>query len=210
MGKSLDDLARLPALIETARLLYERGWMPGTAGNVSARDQIQSKHFWITGSGLPKGRLDERDFLCIDIANGGVIGSPRSGLRPSAEASLHRVVYHYVSGANVCLHVHTVDACIAEKRHGVNGGLPLPKLEMIKGLGIWDDPPQIIVPIFANHSHVPNIADDIAAWFKQQTIGAPAFMVTGHGVTVWGQTAQEALNRLESIEFLFSYLSRMT
>lgn len=208
MGKSLDDLARIPALVETARLLYERGWMPGTAGNVSARDPYESKRFWITGSGLPKGRLEERDFICIDIASAEVIGSPRAGLRPSAETSLHRVLYQHIPDVNVCLHVHTVDACVAEKRHGINGGLPLPKLEMIKGLGIWDDPPQLVVPIFPNHPHVPKISADIAAWLTQQTACVPVIMVAGHGVTVWGQTAQEALNRLESIEFLFSYLAR--
>lgn len=208
MGKSLNDLARVPALVETARLLYERGWMPGTAGNVSARDQYNSKHFWITGSGLPKGRLEERDFICVDVASAEIIGAPRSGLQPSAETSLHRVLYQYLVDANVCLHVHTVDACVAEKRHGINGELPLPKLEMIKGLGIWDDPPQINVPIFPNHHHVPKISADIAAWLTQQTPCLPAIMVAGHGVTVWGQTAQEALNRLESIEFLFTYLAR--
>ena len=208
MGKSLNDLSLLAALIETARLFYQRGWMPGTAGNLSARDRHEPSRFWITGSALPKGHLEEHDFVCIDIGSAKVVGHPRSGLRPSAEAGIHRAVYQHVATANVCLHIHTVDACIAEQRHAAAGALPLPALEMIKGLGVWDESPQLSVPIFRNHAHVPQIADEIASWLTRHPVTVPALLIAGHGVTVWGESVQEAVNRVESIEFLFSYLAR--
>ena len=208
MGKSLNDLSPLAALVETARLFYQRGWMPGTAGNLSARDRHNPRRFWITGSGLPKGHLEEHDFLCIDSDSTQIVGQPRSGLRPSAEAGIHLAVYQNVPAANACLHIHTVDACIAEQRHAKEGALPLPALEMIKGLGIWDESPQLSVPVFRNHAHVPQIADEIASWLKSYAVKVPALLIAGHGVTVWGESVQEAVNRIESIEFLFSYLAR--
>jgi len=61
MARSLDDLKPRAALVEIARDFHARGWMAGTAGNLSAR--ADDGHFWITASGKPKGRLEENDFL---------------------------------------------------------------------------------------------------------------------------------------------------
>jgi ribulose-5-phosphate 4-epimerase/fuculose-1-phosphate aldolase len=33
-------------------------------------------------------------------------------------------------------------------------------------------------------------------------------MIHGHGVTVWGNSLQEAYNRIEIVEFLMSYLAQ--
>ena len=56
MANSLDELHPRAALVEIARDFHARGWMAGTAGNLSARED--ENHFWITASGKPKGRLD--------------------------------------------------------------------------------------------------------------------------------------------------------
>jgi len=48
----LDDLPPRAALVEIARDFHARGWMAGTAGNLSARED--DEHFWITASGRPK------------------------------------------------------------------------------------------------------------------------------------------------------------
>ncbi|HLO50395.1 MAG TPA: class II aldolase/adducin family protein, partial [Kamptonema sp.] len=52
-------------LIAAATHFYNRGWMVGTAGNLSAR--LADGSFWITASGRAKGQLTDQDFIRIDI-----------------------------------------------------------------------------------------------------------------------------------------------
>ena len=75
MTHSLDALSPRAALVEIAHDFHTRGWMHGTAGNLSAR--ADEAHFWITASGKPKGRLEEGDFLLIRIADGQVADNAR-------------------------------------------------------------------------------------------------------------------------------------
>jgi len=50
-------------LAAMAKTLYERGWMPGTAGNISIRTGPTAGRALITGSGRSKGELTERDIV---------------------------------------------------------------------------------------------------------------------------------------------------
>lgn len=212
MAKSLDQLPPREALVEIARSFYQRGWMPGTAGNLSAVATRNAagvaETMWITGSGLPKGQLETTDFLRIAVSDGTVVEAPAAALKPSAETSIHHAIYRQLPKAGACLHVHTVDACVAVRRAPANAtSLRLPPLEMVKGLGIWDENPQITLPLFQNHADVNHIARDIE--LQGPTLqSVPALMIRDHGVTVWGNTLQEAFNRVECIEFIFSFMAR--
>ncbi|MEK7321518.1 MAG: methylthioribulose 1-phosphate dehydratase [Pseudomonadota bacterium] len=210
MSRSFDDLEPCQALTEIARDFHGRGWMAGTAGNLSARDRADPASFWITASGQAKGRLDSTDFLRMALADDQVLGLGRAGIKPSAETSIHRAIYRLFPAARVCLHVHTVDASLAAARGGGTQAtdLPLPPLEMIKGLGIWEENPRVALPLFANWLDVPAIAAEIEARFTAAPPPVPALMIHQHGVTVWGASLQEAYNRVEIVEFLMSYLAR--
>ncbi len=208
MARSLDELPPRVALAEIARDFHARGWMHGTAGNLSAR--ADPEHFWITASGRPKGRLDESDFLLVRVADGEVVESARAGLRPSAELLIHRAVYARFPETAACLHGHSVAACLAAD--GVRRGaraLPLPPLEMLKGFDIWQARPRpVALPLFENHLDVARIARDIEIRFRKTAPALSALLVRGHGATVWGRSLQEAYNRFECLEFLFEYLAR--
>jgi methylthioribulose-1-phosphate dehydratase len=206
MPRLLDDLAPRAALVEIARDFHARGWMAGTAGNLSACDD--EKSFWITASGCPKGHLEQDDFLLVDSASGAVIEQAAPGLRPSAETAIHRVIYQCIPGARACLHVHSVDACLAAEQAEADN-LPLPALEMLKGLGVWEQSPKVSLPLFANILDVNKIAEAIKQRFASGAPPVPALMVRGHGVTVWGGSPQEAYNRVECLEFILSYLARL-
>ena len=209
MSRSFDEMDPRSALAEIARDFHARGWMAGTAGNLSARDPAAPASFWITASGQAKGRLDEADFLRIKLSNDDVIERGREGIKPSAETSIHRAIYRLFPEARACLHVHSVDASLAAARAGAAApSLPLPPLEMIKGLGIWEENPRVALPLFANWLHVPTIATDIETRFRTAPPPVPALMIQHRGVTVWGGSLQEAYNRVEIVEFLMSYLAR--
>lgn len=207
MSTTLDQLPVRTALVEIARDFHARGWMAGTAGNLSAKDDDAS--FWITASGRPKGRLREDDFLLVNIAGGDVVERLVTHAKPSAETAIHCAIYRAFPRARACLHVHSVDACLAAARASSSASvLPLPALEMVKGLDIWEEHPQVGLPLFENFLDVGEIAAAIAVRFKTTPPQAPALMVRGHGVTVWGENLQQAYNRVEVIEFLLSYMAR--
>jgi methylthioribulose-1-phosphate dehydratase len=207
MSVSFSKLNPRVALSEIARDFHTRGWMAGTAGNLSARADKSS--FWITASGKSKGRLDEQDFVRVDIASGEVIDSIRDTNKPSAETAIHRAIYQLFSDAGACLHVHTIDACLttADLDASVDH-LRLPNIELLKGFNIWEQDPQIDLPLFENMLSVEAIAKNIYERFSKQSPPLTALMIKSHGMTVWGKDLQEAYNRVEAGEFIMSYLAR--
>ena len=207
MAALLDDLPPRAALVNIAHDFHARGWMAGTAGNLSARDD--DAHFWITASGKPKGRLDENDFLRVRVRDGAVVETRRTGDKPSAETSIHAALYRLFPQARACLHGHLVESCLAADRVKKGAkGLRLPPLEMIKGFDIWEQSPKVELPVFENYLDVAKIAQEIAARFKKVKPPLTALLVRGHGPTVWGASVQEAYNRFETLEFLLRYLAK--
>ena len=204
MARLFDDLPPRAALVEIARDFHARGWMAGTAGNLSARED--DNHFWITASSWPKGRLDELDFLLVRVQDGEVVERVRPENKPSAETAIHRTLYTLFPNARACLHGHSVDACLAADRAKQGARtLRLAPIEMIKGFDIWKQNPKVDLPLFENVLDVARIADDIRKRFAKTAPAITALMVRSHGPTVWGASLQEAYNRLEILEFILRY-----
>ncbi|HEX7045582.1 MAG TPA: methylthioribulose 1-phosphate dehydratase [Burkholderiales bacterium] len=207
MARSLDDLSPRAALVEIARDFHARGWMAGTAGNLSAR--ADAEHFWITASGLPKGRLEESDFLLVRVADGAVAERGRAAQAPSAETSIHAALYALFPQARACLHGHSVAACLATARlPAAAKGVRLPALEMLKGFDVPGEHPRVELPLFPNHADVGRIAREVRTRFAKAPPAVTALLVRDHGPTVWGRSPQEAYNRFEVLDFLLQYLAR--
>ncbi|MBU2753916.1 methylthioribulose 1-phosphate dehydratase [Acidithiobacillus sp. CV18-2] len=194
-----DPRAKLAA---AARDFYQRGWMLGTAGNLSARRTADS--FWITASGRPKDALSEEDFVAVDLA--GRVQEATAGRRPSAETSIHQVIYRHFPEAQVIFHVHSVEANLCG-HFAKAGQLRLPPLEMLKGLGIPEAEPAVDLPVFANHVEVAQIAADMDAAFLQRLPRVPGALIHEHGMTAWGRDFDAARHHLELFEYCFRYLS---
>lgn len=207
MAQTLDSVSSRSALIEIARDFHARGWMSGTAGNLSAR--ADAGHFWITASGKPKGRLDTTDFLLVRIQDGEVVERAAPGNKPSAETAIHRVIYSCFADAHACLHGHSVEGSLVSERakRGVKG-LRLPAVEMLKGFDIWQQHPKVDLPLFENLLDVNKIAGQIDKRFRKVAPALTALMIRGHGATVWARSLQEAYNRFECLEFLLSCAAR--
>lgn len=207
MAKTLNDLPLRAALVEVARDFHQRGWMSGTAGNLSAR--ADAEHFWITASGMPKGRLAETDFLLVRIHDGEVVEHATPGNKPSAETAIHRTIYALFPDARACLHGHSVDGCLASSRARRDArALRLPAIEMLKGFDIWQQNPKVDLPLFENTLDVTKIAAEIGKRLKKNPPALSALMIRGHGATVWGGDLQEAYNRFECLEFILSHTAR--
>lgn len=200
MKSSTQDDPRFE-LICAARYFYQQGWMVGTAGNLSAR--LPDGSFWITASGRSKGQLEPGDFVRIHPNGKAEQSSP--DLKPSAETAIHQVVYALFPDANSCYHVHSVEANLVS-RFVKGDTLPLPPLEMLKGLGVWQENPDCAMPIFANHLQVSRIADEIKERFTTASVQLPALLIRDHGVTVWASSPKTASHYIELVEYIFRYM----
>jgi methylthioribulose-1-phosphate dehydratase len=191
------------SLVAVAAHFYARGWMSGTAGNLSLR--LDDGSFWITASGKAKGKLRREDFLRL-ASSGEIVERGRPSDRPSAETSLHRALYALDPQARACFHIHTVAGNVAARLTS-SGALPLPPLEMIKGLGIWDEDPRVDLDVFANHADVPRIAAEMQERFRASPPRLPGFLIRDHGLTVWGPSAEAAFHYVELFEYVFQYMA---
>jgi methylthioribulose-1-phosphate dehydratase len=192
-----------PQLIAHARSFYERGWMWGTAGNLSVR--LPDGSFWITASGCSKGELTPDQFVRMSL-EGKLLTQPTSTAKPSAETSIHQAVYRLFPEVTACYHVHSVSATVVSRLLTKAKHIRLPAIEMIKGLGIWEAEPIVNLPLFPNYPQVPQISAEILKRFERDSPQIPACLIRGHGITVWGNSPEEARNRVEVMEFIFQYM----
>lgn len=189
-----DAMVRAPAagvgrqIGNIAKGLYARGWMPGTAGNISVR---AGQTAMITASGLSKGELTADDMVTVRVADSQPL-SPTP--RPSAETSIHTAIYR-ATGAEAVVHVHPPHATA----HAIDARntLRFSGYELIKGLGAVDN---VDIPVFANHADVARIADDIQRYLTEHSDAPPVLFITGHGITAWGANLAQARDRAECLE----------
>jgi methylthioribulose-1-phosphate dehydratase len=198
MTAIIDETRTGAGLAELAGELYARGWMEGTAGNVSVR--LPGRHCaLITASGLSKGSLTERDVVEVRISDAQRV-SPQAP-RPSAETTIHTALYQAFGDCHAVVHAHppyaTTVATLAA-RDGRDAVL-FRDLELIKGLGAADQFTAAI-PVFRNWPDVSRIASEVLARLRPAT--PPALLIGAHGATTWGPSLQVARNRMECLEGL--------
>ncbi len=173
---------------DIARSLYARGWMPGTAGNISVRTGPTAV---ITGSGLSKGELTADDVVTVSIADSRPVSGTR---RPSAETTIHTAIYR-ATRADAVVHIHPPYA--TAQSIDAPDVLRFSGYELIKGLGTAQT---IDIPVFANHSDVARIGEDIERHLTNHPDAAPVLFIAGHGVTAWGADLAQARDRAECLE----------
>lgn len=193
------------AIAAVARQLYERGWMPGTAGNISVRIGDDAL---ITASGLSKGELGEDDTVLVAIAD--TTARPGQHRKPSAETSIHTAVYR-TREAGAVVHVHSPFATALATTVAQPGDTPTPLritgYELLKGFGLAD-PAEVTIPVFPNWPDVPRIGADIETYLRENPTAPPILFITGHGITTWGDTLAQSRDRAECLEALCELIAR--
>ncbi|MBF6228250.1 S-methyl-5-thioribose-1-phosphate isomerase [Nocardia abscessus] len=198
------DRSHGAAIADVARELYRRGWMPGTAGNISVRTGATAV---VTGSGLSKGELTERDMVSVRVADSAPVAD--HGRKPSAETMIHTAVYR-TRPAQAVVHIHPPFATALATRSAVPGALGTLRItdyELIKGLG-GGDPAVAEIPVFPNWPEVPRIGADIERYLLDHPDALPVLVIAGHGVTAWGENLAQARDRAECLEALCELVSR--
>ncbi|MGW4366220.1 S-methyl-5-thioribose-1-phosphate isomerase [Nocardia takedensis] len=192
------------SIARIARELYGRGWMPGTAGNISVRVRDSAV---ITGSGLSKGELTAADMVTVRVEDSIPVGEWRR--KPSAETTIHTAVYRRTDAAAV-VHVHPPFATTLSTRAGDPERITTVRItdfELLKGFGLAD-PSALDLPLFPNWREVARIGDDVDRYLRENPDAPPVFGIVGHGITTWGDTVSQARDRAECLEALCELVLR--
>ncbi len=191
-----DELAmRAQELIRAGWFMFDRGWVPATSGNFSAR--LSDGRIAITVSGAHKGHLTEEEIMVAD-AEGRTL---QSGKRPSAETLLHTAIYRRFPEAGAVLHVHSMSATLLSRLY--EGELLLEDYELLKAFeGIDTHETFIRIPIFPNDQDISRLAAKVDEYLD--THGpVHGYLIAGHGIYAWGPSVKQTLYYLEAFDFLF-------
>ena len=172
-------------MIRVGRLMWERGFVAATDGNLSAR--MGANRLLVTASGVSKGFLSDEDLVIIRMDGEPVSSYRGRDSRPSTEIALHLEVYRQRPDVNAVVHAHP----------------PLATAFTIAGVSLARCViPEVIVALggiptaeYATPG-TPEVPVSI-----QQTIGDyDAMILAHHGSLTVGDTLWEAYLRLEKVE----------
>jgi methylthioribulose-1-phosphate dehydratase len=177
-------------LAEAGRRMDARNWVPGSAGNVSAR--IDGKSIAVTCTGVHKGRLTKADIIAVDYAGQALAEGPK----PSAETLLHCQLYRLFPPVGAVLHGHSVAATVLSMR----GAITFSNYEVLKAFGFATHELDVALPVFENDQDMARLA----AYIEPLLVRDPpiGYVIAGHGVYAWGTSVEHAYWRLEALEFL--------
>jgi methylthioribulose-1-phosphate dehydratase len=190
-------------LAHIGRVFYERGWVFGTSGNLSAVTSERPLRLAITPTGLDKGALEPEQFLEIDEAARVVRGRGR----PSAEAGLHLAIVR-ARGAGAVLHTHSLWSTLLSDVFSDEGVVKLKGFEMLKGLsGVSTHEHREMLPIFENSQDIPALSRRVEELLKTDS-SVHGFLIRRHGLYTWGRDLPEAKRHIEVLEFLLEAVGR--
>lgn len=187
----LTELSR--QMIAAGALFHQRGWVPATGGNFSAR--LDAERVLITASGNHKGELREEHFLVADLD-----GKPlEAGRKASYETLLHMQVYRRQPGVGAVLHTHSTANTVLSRRFTA---ITLTNYELLKVLpGAPDPQAQVTIPVFANDQDIARLSAAVDAHMVEHPT-MPAYLIAGHGLYAWGKDVAAARHCVEAIEFM--------
>lgn len=174
-------------IVRIGRLLYEKGFISATDGNISAR--LERDRILITPSGLHKGFLESEHLLIVDEA--GVVVGPRSSanraLKPTSELPMHLEAYGQRSDIGAVIHAHP----------------PISIALTIAGISLSDCLiPEAIVMlgiIATTHYATPSSEENIHA-IRSLIQWHDAIVLQRHGSLTVGADPMQAFMRLETLE----------
>lgn len=174
-------------IVRIGRLMYEKGFISASDGNISAR--LADRRFLITPSGLHKGFLLPEQLLIIDDGGEklGTSSYAHRDLKPTTEAPMHLEAYRQRADIGAVVHAHpptTIALTIA--------GVPLSNCllpEVIVFLGL----------IPTSKYATPSSRENISA-IRDLILGHDAIVLQRHGSLTVGNDPMQAFMRLETVE----------
>lgn len=168
-------------IVDAGRILYDKGLVAGTEGNLSIR--LGPERLVTTPTGLCKGRLKSWDLITVNMEGKKMGGR---GL-PSSELPLHLALYGARPDVRAIVHAHPPTAtgfavaglpladCVLPEVVLTVGSIPIAPY----GTPSTDELPDRVIPTARRHK---------------------AFLLKNHGAITLGDDLREALHMMEMVE----------
>jgi len=183
------------AIAAAGRRMDALGWVPATAGNISVR--LGPDRVAITRSGRHKGMLAPADVMAVDAAGAAI----QPGAKPSYETLLHCGIYRRFPQAGAVLHGHSVANTVLSRRAG--DAIRLAGYELLKVFpGGPTHEAAVDLPVLDNDQDIARLQAALDALWDSAPDAPPGYLIRGHGVYVWGPGMDQAMARLEALEFM--------
>lgn len=169
-------------IVEVGRLIYERGFIAASDGNISAR--LDDGRFLTTPTMACKGRMTEDMLVLVDIDGRKLRRDERN---PSSEFSMHREIYQRRADIHAIVHAHPP---FGTGFAVSNVALDKPLLsEVILTLGC--------VPLTAYGTpSTKELSDSLAPFIPHHD----ALLLANHGAVTYGPDLDTAYYRMETLE----------
>jgi len=172
-------------IVKVLRLLYDKGFIQANVGNISVK--VGEDLYLITPKGKRKGELSQEEILLIN-GKGEVL---EGNLDPSIETKTHLAWYNVRSDIKAIIHAHP-PYTTAFSFYMTTEVKPL-MAELAEYLG------EKIVSIPYKKAGSDELAKEVQDKGAEEKIYI--IVLQRHGVLVGGSNLEEALNRLELLEF---------
>jgi L-fuculose-phosphate aldolase len=174
-------------IVLTGQLMYQKGYISGSEGNLSAR--LSPGRLLITPAGLHKGRLQPDDLLLVDESGqrAGPSTAANRKLSPTSELPMHLEAYRLRPEVNAVIHAHPA-TCIALSIAGISlADCLLPETIVLLGL----------VPTTA---YATPSSEENALAVRRFIATHDALVLQRHGTLTVGKELAQAFIRLELVE----------
>ncbi len=167
-------------IVRIGRLLYERGYVVASDGNLSIR--LDENRILATPSGAAKGRLNENDLAITDLQ-----GNTLNEVKASSELKMHLLIYAERADVQAVCHAHPP--------HGTafavaNLSIDEPVLsEVILTLGC--------VPLTKYGTpSTSELTDALKPFVRHHN----ALLLANHGAVTYGRDLWQAFDRMETLD----------
>ncbi len=169
------------AICEIGKLCYQRNYIVGADGNLSAR--MTDGTILITPAGAMKGFLSPQHLAHIDLAGKVLDGGPK----PSSEAGIHLVAYRERAEMRAVLHCHPPHA-VALTLAGIDMQVPII--------------PEIIVTIggIPTAPYATPGTDELPESIRAIVKCSDTLVMQNHGSVTLGTNLMDAYKKLDMLE----------
>ena len=183
-SSSFDEQQLRSDVIQAARAMWERGYVSGTVGNISAR-LGDTDRLVITPSGAPYASMQPEDLALCSLQCEHLAGEAG----PSMELALHAAVYRARPDVGAIVHSHAVHASAI----AVCGGeIPFLLDEMAYSIGPISIPTAAYAP-----SGTQELAEHVVAALGRERV---AILMANHGTLAVAPDVAQAFAISELIE----------
>lgn len=172
-------------MVRIGRLMWERGYVAATDGNLSAR--LAMDRLLATSSGRSKGFLSADELLVLDLEGRPIATHRGRGLRPSSEIRMHLEVYRQRPDVQAVIHAHP----------------PLAIAFSIAGMSLARCVlPEVIVSLggIPTTEYATPSTEEVPESIRTAIRDYDAMVLAHHGSLTVGKTLWEAYMRLEKVE----------